>query len=149
MGWDWTRGYTVVDIVNDRTCTKKTGVATWKTLAHALVKEGKYNILWSVVEGIYHKDYPECNKKAGDVHRYIACDLIEEWDGGCGYKDMCESVFPFYFSCPLEYFDMVEPANEHWRANVREFHEAKRTRRKFVPIDDATWAMQQAQGTLF
>lgn len=48
-----------------------------------------------------------------------------EW----GYKDMDESMHPYYYDCPLELLDIVPtPDNQNareWRENVRKFHESK------------------------
>jgi hypothetical protein len=46
---------------------------------------------------------------------------------------MDESVFPYYFSCPLKYLEMVPleqyGGNAEWRKGVQEYHAEKRRRR--------------------
>lgn len=62
--------------------------------------------------------------------RFIALDLIEKQDGEWGYKDMDESMGPFYFDCPLKLLNLAgEPPNEtaaRWRDDVRKKAAAKR-----------------------
>ena len=72
-------------------------------------------VLWKV----YEKSW---NDGSRAPIRFIACDLLGYSGGTWGYKDMEESMFPFYFSCPLIYLDMVPVANEKWRQAVREYH---------------------------
>lgn len=76
------------------------------------------NVLWSVWE----------IQRPGDApFRYIGCDLMA-YDRNCrgwGYKDLCESMEPFYYSCPLAYLDMVPPAAPAWREQVRAYHAAR------------------------
>ncbi len=56
--------------------------------------------------------------------RVIEVDLLR-YDGTTwGYKDMDESMHPFYYSCPLSYLDMVPERCPEWRAGVRA-HAAK------------------------
>ncbi|WP_240754701.1 hypothetical protein [Parasulfuritortus cantonensis] len=44
---------------------------------------------------------------------------------GWGYKDLCESMGPYYYTCPLSYLDMVPVANADWRGQVRAWHAAR------------------------
>ena len=74
------------------------------------------NVLWSVWE-IYYA-------YTGHFERYIRCDLMNKMiDGGpWGYKDMDESMHPYYYSCPLKYLDMVPVKHAGWRKKVQEYH---------------------------
>lgn len=75
--------------------------------------------LWSVWE-VINIDLQTSDFK---VRRFIGCDLIRNYgkEEGYGYKDMCESMGPCYYDCPLKYLDMVpEVANEEWRQAVRD-----------------------------
>ncbi len=63
------------------------------------------------------------------TERYIGCDLLRcERGYGWGYKDLCESVHPYYYSCPLAYLEMVPVACETWRERVREYHARQKRR---------------------
>jgi hypothetical protein len=105
MGWTFTqktRGALVAELLGDR---------HHKTLAHGLVG----NSLWCV------KTY----QREGQERRYIALFLLDRgsWGpGGWGYKDLCESMHPYYYNCPLHFLALAPVANEAWRAKVYEFH---------------------------
>lgn len=67
------------------------------------------------------------------TERWIGCDLLEysKRDEGWGYKDMDESMHPYYYSCPLSYLDMVPVVgSEEWRQGVREYHQRQRAKRQ-------------------
>jgi hypothetical protein len=58
-----------------------------------------------------------------DNPKYIACILLGKCEGDWGYKDMCESMGPYRYHCPLSYLDMVpEVTNAEWREEVRKHH---------------------------
>jgi len=65
------------------------------------------------------------------THRWIGLDLISKDSSGYGYKDMDESVHPYYYDCPLKFLDMVpEVASQDWRDGVLQFHAAKKAQGK-------------------
>jgi hypothetical protein len=74
--------------------------------------------LWMVVE-----------PAEGD--REIVLCLIEgrSKKAGFGYKDMSESMHPFYYNCRLSYLAMAPEKCAEWRAKVRLYH--ARQSRKF------------------
>ena len=152
MGWtssiDWR---SAEDVARDRIYHNQKVAyngTIFNTLAHTLTKEKGTNVLWSVIEVSYTKDTD--NHKAGDKIRFIGCDLIEgSRSAGWGYKDMEESMHPYYYSCPVEYLDMAPAKCELWRANVREFHDAKRTRRRFERVTEEHLVAMNSQGELF
>jgi len=61
--------------------------------------------------------------------RWIQCDLLQysRSNDGWGYKDMEESMHPYFYSCPLGYLAKVPiktfGGNEEWRKGVRSYHE--------------------------
>jgi hypothetical protein len=73
------------------------------------------DVLWRVMRR---------EKANGEVTTFIGCDLLEPpgWGGGWGYKDMTESMHPYYYSCPLEYLAMAPAACPAWREKVYEHH---------------------------
>ena len=145
MGWTYIRGFSRDDIVQERLRTSSNEWGTWKVLANELVRDECGYILWKVMEKTSHKDCEYSGAKAGDVERYIACDLIEKHDGDWGYKDLTEVMHPTCVGCPLEFLDMTPCENKDWRAQVRAWHIAKRTGQKF----DDVLASVRAQGELF
>ncbi len=68
-------------------------------------------------------------------YRYIGCDLLlpGRKGEGWGYKDLCESMGPCYYTCPLSHLDMVPVANAEWRTQVHAWHAA---RKRKVDIGD-------------
>lgn len=77
-------------------------------------------ILWAVWETRFYQ---------GTTHitafddRYIMCYALSCYGGEWGYKAMCETMGPCYYSCPSGYLDMVSPDRfdgaSEWRAEVR------------------------------
>lgn len=114
MGWLFTEGQSRADLIHRLT-------EPWSndgTDAHCLHHTCVGNVLWTVWEH-RHAD--------GSAKRYIGCDLMRtQRSYGWGYKDMAESMHPYYYSCPLKYLELVPPASEAWREGVREYH-AKRS----------------------
>ena len=107
------------------------GTKTWTCLAHCYRGNAYRGVLWTV--WVITEDATR-----DVVTSYIGCDMLsyiksETWPWG--YKDLCESSGPNYYSCPLSYLDMVpDPESEHstkWREKVREHH-AKRNRKLTV-----------------
>lgn len=63
--------------------------------------------------------------------RFIQLDLIEKApDGSYGYKDIDESMGPFYHDCPLRLLRAAGPTTsktaQEWRNRVREAHKRSR-----------------------
>jgi len=117
MGWTFRRGYSRKDIIQDRIKARQTAQCRGTCLAHAL----KGNVLWAVWEMRYNDERTE---------RFIECDLLAR-DGsfGWGYKDLEESMGPYYYDCPLPFLDMAPPVNPKWREKVKQYH--RKQRRKF------------------
>jgi hypothetical protein len=56
-----------------------------------------------------------------------------------GYKELCESVHPYHYNCPLKFLKEAVVECQEWRDNVVKFHESNRNLRKQVAnlmIDD-------------
>lgn len=121
MGWFYTEGQTRKELIEERTKNWRScnGLYHNKCLAHCT----RGNVLWAVWER-YHIE-------SGCTHRYITCDLMQrQRNYGWGYKDMCESMHPYYYSCPLKYLGMAPVASEPWRKGVREYHKRRQALRK-------------------
>jgi hypothetical protein len=116
MGWLFTHQQTRKELIERLTRDEESNGVTRKCLRRSTVG----NVLWTVWEIVGPGD---------KVQRYIGCDLMACQRGyGWGYKDMCESMGPCYYSCPPVYLDMVPVANAQWRDQVRAHH-AGRTRK--------------------
>ena len=109
MGWLFKAGSTRRDLIEERTkdWTRDgaEGITVTTTcLAHCYRGNVYSGVLWAVWERKFVKD----GQEAKPTERWITCDLLRhQRDCGWGYKDMDESMYPYYFSCPLKYLDLV------------------------------------------
>lgn len=111
MGWIFTQGATRADTIDRCIRFQENEHGRWTTLAHCT----KANVLWAVIE--WHR------KDTGQTQAFIGCFLLARHKGyGWGYKDLSESMGPYYYSCPLAYLDMAPEADAAWRQKVREWH---------------------------
>jgi hypothetical protein len=88
-------------------------------------------VLWAVWERIFTKD----GQTVRPTERWITCDLLRfRKDFGWGYKDMEESMHPYYYSCPLSYLELVPidqyGGNAEWREGVRRYHALQAEKRQ-------------------
>lgn len=107
MGWLISEGASRRDTIRRRTTdwTNSDGIN-----GHCLKKSLRGNVLWTVWE---------IRRPDGTSERYIGCDLLgTDGCGNWGYKDIEESMGPCDLTCPVEYFNLVPPANPEWRAQV-------------------------------
>ena len=136
MGWLFRAGSTRRELVEQRTRSWATNapdntVVSTVSLAHCYRGNPFSGVLWTVWERTYTLD----GQQAQPVERWITCDLLRyQKDYGWGYKDMDESMHPFFYSCPLGYLEKV-PIDQHggnaeWRAGVREYHVRQAENRK-------------------
>jgi len=120
MGWLFIQEASKADIIHKLTRPEENAAGRRETLAHCV----RGTVLWAVVE--------ITREHQAGSERFIACYLLASEPGyGWGYKDMAESMHPYYYSCPLKYLEMVPVANADWRAEVRAYH---RNRRRQVAI---------------
>lgn len=136
MGWLFTSGLTRKDLIRERISdwerTSDDGmVVKTACLAHCY-RGGVYSgVLWAVWERTFAKD----SQNVQPCERWITCDLLRyQKDFGWGYKDMDESVHPYYYSCPLSYLEMV-PIDQYgghaeWRDCVRSYHARQAQKRQ-------------------
>ena len=136
MGWLFTTGCTRRQLIAERTKdwtregAKGVTIAT-TCLAHCYRGGAFSGVLWAVWERRFTKDGEEVQP----TERWITCDLLRyQKNFGWGYKDLDESVHPFYYSCPLKYLDLVPldqfGGNPEWREGVRSHHARRKERRK-------------------
>ncbi len=100
-----------------------------KHIAH----QCKGNILWTVWK------HEESGKS------WIECDLIRKFGyEEYGYKDMEESMHPYFYNCPLSYLEMAndgihpvwrEMVKAHW-ANLKAIRALKRGSQVFLKWDN-------------
>ena len=123
MGWTISYDKTRSEMIAERTrSTTQADGTRWECLRHTAVG----NVLWVVWEVTPGEPVPP--RAFRPPYRFIGCDLLapggKGW--GWGYKDMCESMGPCYYTCPLAYLELVPVvANAEWRESVREYHSAR------------------------
>lgn len=127
MGWLFTSGQSRRELIENRTRSWERESGGMLVVSQCLAHCARGNVLWSVWERRYLKDGVQCQPD----ERWISCDLMQCQRGyGWGYKDMEESCFPYYYSCPLKYLGMVPIAvyggRADWRECVRSYHEKKK-----------------------
>ena len=135
MGWLFTPGITRRSLIEERTknwqrTTDDKLLVTATCLAHCFRGGCFSGVLWSVWE---RNTFTEDDQLAKSTERWIACDLLQCRGGVWGYKDMEESMGPFYFSCPLSYLEIV-PVDKYgghaaWREKVKAYHTERRAKR--------------------
>ena len=115
MGWTFTRSATKKDIIDNLTKGEENNLAKWTSIACCI----RGNVLWVVQEVL--------KKSTGVSERYIICNLLSyEEDYGWGYKDISESMGPFYYSCPVSYLKLAPRVdNAKWREEVLDYHALK------------------------
>ena len=127
MGWLFPYGASRKSLIAERVQNWErmtdTGVLI-KTICIAHCYRGNVfsGILWSVWERSFSKDDAETEPR----QRWIQCDLLRCHSGEWGYKDMEESMHPYFYSCPLGYLNLVPieqfGGHEVWREGVRQYH---------------------------
>jgi hypothetical protein len=136
MGWLFTCGMTRREMIAERASDwERTGedgmVVKSDCLAHCYRGGAFSGVLWSVWERTFTRE----GQTIKPTERWIACDLLRyQRDFGWGYKDMEESMHPFYYSCPLGYLAMV-PLDQfgghvEWREGVRQYHARQKEKRR-------------------
>ena len=118
MGWtsdaDWDSKEKVIDHITEE-------YHTFKTLRHCV----RGDVLWAL-----HRS----TRTNGETWRFIGCYLLGVSSGVWGYKDMDETMGPYYYTCPKSYIrDASPPINQvaaDWRERVLEYHKVNKRRRK-------------------
>ncbi|MHB0959302.1 MAG: hypothetical protein ACYC0X_23475 [Pirellulaceae bacterium] len=141
MGWLFTAGSNRKQLIAERTdnwAREGAGGITVTTvcLAHCYRGGAFSGVLWAVWERTFAKD----GQPTQPVERWITCDLLRHRkDFGWGYKDLEESMHPYFYSCPLGYLDMVPMGqyggNVEWRSGVQAYHARQQINRRRTPTE--------------
>jgi hypothetical protein len=127
MGWLFRPGYSrrdmIADLVKGNERSLDDGTVTKSTCLAHCYRGGVFSgVLWTVWERTFR-----CDKQlAKSTLRWINCDVLRYEQGEWGYKDIEESMHPYFYSCPLSYLALV-PLDQfggkaEWREGVREYH---------------------------
>lgn len=135
MGWLFTPGSTRRGLISERTQgwqrASSEMLVRSSCLAHCFRGGSFSGVLWSVWEQTFTGDGKDVETK----RRWIQCDLLQysKSNDGWGYKDMEESMHPYFYSCPLSYLAMVPVeqfgGNEEWRDGVQSYHQRAKEKR--------------------
>ncbi len=133
MGWLYPTGISRKDLIASRVEPFESvvdGLQVTTTCIKHCFRGGVFSgVLWSVWQRTFTKDGVEQQPE----QRWICCDLIRCHAGEWGYKDMDESVHPYYYSCPLGYLDQVPIETfggcQDWRAIVQAHHAERKAKR--------------------
>lgn len=134
MGWTYPHGVNRKQLIAQRVegWERDTGEMLVKStcLKHCYRGGVFSGVLWSVWERTFTKG----DKEVQPTERWVQCDLLRCDRGEWGYKDMEESMHPYYYSCPLGYLELVDldrfGGNKEWREQVIEHHRRRTKKRK-------------------
>lgn len=113
MGWLHTRGFTRQDMVRECIKDQPASGDTYRTLAHRAVG----NQLWTVQVLV---DAAGNGLRKPEIVLFL---LRGDRNFGWGYKDMTESMHPYYYDCPLAFLAMAPEVSPAWRDGVRARHD--------------------------
>jgi len=127
MGWLYIAGISRRDLIADNTTnwerTKEDGTIIKSTCLAHCYRGGIFSgVLWSVWEQTSLKE----EQPVEQPQRWIVCDLLRCDGGEWGYKELDESMHPYFYSCPLGYLQLVPldrfGGNTQWRSLVKKYH---------------------------
>lgn len=139
MGWTYPHGLNRKQLIAQRVTgwERDTGEMLVKStcLKHCYRGNVFSGVLWSVWERNFTKNGEEVQPS----ERWIQCDLLRCDQGEWGYKDMEESMGPYYYSCPLSYLELVPidrfGGNVEWREQVVEHHRRRAKKNEDVSCE--------------
>jgi len=134
MGWFYFNGINRMQLIAQRIedCEEENGEVLVKTtcLKHCFRGGIFSGVLYSVWERTFMKDGLEVQQS----ERWIGVDLLHYYGGRWGYESLNEKMFPYFFSCPRGYLDLVPldryGGNATWRVKVMKYHRRQLEKRK-------------------
>lgn len=111
MGWLYHDNMSKADLVENIRKDYAPGVCKTEALKSTLVG----NCLWMLLK----------NDSGTFIVLYLLQGGSKEYPG-YGYKDMDESMGPYFYSCPLSYLREAPVANQSWRDGVLKHHASKK-----------------------
>lgn len=122
MGWFFAP-QTRAQLIHELIQPQETDHSRSEVIAHTVVDD----VLWSVVH-VTAKVSGFMNLQVGESSAYIRCDLLQCSDGQWGHKPLCESMHPYYYTCPLPYLDLAPVQCSEWRRYVMAYHQGQLSR---------------------
>lgn len=131
MGW----------IFSTRPATKAAFV---KQLLHEQFSDGRWELIDQSLRG--NNLWTLVRPSAEESGPFIVLFRLQRQDGCWGYKDMDESMGPYYYDCPLGFLDRAPEPEGHnrnhggtgrtWRDHVRDYHASQRQRQPRPRVGD-------------
>jgi len=129
MGWTYPHDASRRDVIDELTRDQSTEGKVFRTLRKCF----RGNTMYAL-----HESGP-----VGETKKWLAVYLLQRSQGSWGYKDMDESMMPYYFDCPVSYLDAAdEPVGEsasEWRAEVRRLAAERKAKK---PKKGETWTLK-------
>ena len=128
MGWTFPHDASRRDVIDELTRDQSSEGKVFRTLRKCF----RGNTMYALHE----------SGKEGETRKWLAVYLLQRSQGTWGYKDMDESMGPYYFDCPVSYLDQAdEPTSDtarKWRTDVRERAAARAAKK---PRKGETWTL--------
>jgi hypothetical protein len=128
MGWTFPYDASRRDVIAELTTDRVTDGRVFKTLRKCF----RGNTMYAL-----HESGPE-----GETRKWLAVYLLQRSQGSWGYKDMDESMGPYYYDCPVSYLDAAdEPVSDtarDWRNECRSRAAARAAKK---PRKGETWTL--------
>jgi hypothetical protein len=139
MGWLFRQDITRKELIAERTESWERQSGETIVQSECLAKCFRGNVFSGVLWAVWERRFVKDGEDTEPRQRWITCDLIQyRRDAGFGFKDMDESMGPYYYSCPMSYLELVPidefGGNAEWRAEVINHHERQREKRRSQAI---------------
>lgn len=135
MGWTFPYGATRRQVIDELTREQTNAAGGYfRTLRKCL----RGNTMYAL-----HETGP---KPDGSSQKWIGVYLLQRdaRDGTWGYKDMDESMHPYYYNCPVSYLNEADEATtkgaKEWRAEVRRQAEERKKQNAKKPKKGEVWS---------
>jgi hypothetical protein len=123
MGWTSFDNHNKKQVI-DRIKEENTNVSQWSVVG---------NNMWGLLELPADFITKNTEYKLGD--KAILLYKLASFDNNeYGYKEMCESVHPFAYNCPLKYLKQAVVVCQEWRDGVVKFHNDKSKLRDMIAL---------------
>lgn len=136
MGWTFGFGFTRKDVIREATENWKNPKGGSGTVLRHCCRGNVIYILW------------EITGSEGLKERFIEVVLMKRSPEGWGYKQMDESMGPYYYECPISYIEMAGPTKyesaQKWRDQVWARHLAKQMNKTRYKIYGRNYSLETA-----
>ncbi len=135
MGWLFRNGCSRKEMIEERAKSWETTSGDMLVKSVCLAHCYRGNLYSGVLWAVWERTYAANKQTVRPTERWITCDLLRyQKDYGWGYKDLEESMHPYFYSCPISYLELV-PIDQYgghaeWRKLVRKYHVLQAEKRR-------------------